>query len=550
MNVPLWGFFTMTKSSLYHDRDGEAIDALRRVLPNYWIYKETGNKFGGKEYSEDLVIEIVNDDAKRTVTGVEFGIQNKTGVDIRKDHVRVTLKTEDVRRLMGLQRPVLIHGYHIGTKTSYWRWLNEWYPLNVDKLKAGKSVAIIIPKDKVLDVSAVEEIEHYARWEHAKHQARRTADFIIHNHASDYQIEVKTGKTDIKLVVNPKHEGAIPKIDILDQAEYENISRAIETGVPIPLTSAFLVSNVPEVLHDSFGTTFDSVWLIPLASGEEELPLKVEFFDDSETVVIKTSYLNMKLIQPGTIISRWEGTDTRLGITYTFTFDRKAETSQYTIQIKPLPKDLKQLREYLALLDRLYLTRRVRFTNLKTEVVRESEKSFFKEANDMEKTVRHLADALFAIEEKLNISIPFPDRVDKTLLLDAAWIIEALRDGFIKVKKDLIPEDQVLTGMPSAQMLQQILSEFEKSGKVPIPLPYPLEDVKIEFLGHSLDLGLARYICDNARIINADQLQEKLTEDVIINNVSIETVFEVDTEEIYLIFDNWFRQADSMPHAG
>ena len=119
------GIHTLSKSTLYHDRDGEAIDALRRVLPTYWLYKNPADILSRREYSEDLIIEIVNNDAKRTVTGVEFGVQNKTDVIVRKRHVTVNLEVNDIKRLIALQRPVLIHGYEMDTKTSYWIWLNE-----------------------------------------------------------------------------------------------------------------------------------------------------------------------------------------------------------------------------------------------------------------------------------------------------------------------------------------------------------------------------------------------------------------------------------------
>ncbi len=535
----------MPKSTLHHDRDGDAIDALRRVLPPYWIYKDPANKFGGKEYSEDLIIEIVNNDAKRTVSGVEFGIQNKTDLEIRKRHVTVKLQVDDITRLMSLQRPVLIHGYDLATKTSYWIWLNEWYPTRTSKLKGKKTIAVDIPKKNVLDAHAVKKIEEYARWEHRKPKVNKHAEMVARQYTNDYNVHVGIGATGITTVFDPKHQDAIPTIHALDQSASDSMIRAIETGEIVPLAGSIAFSNVPELILENMHETFEAAWLVPHVPEDPISVLKIELLDDTWKVVFRSPYVELLQVKSGTMMQRFEGTDTNSGVTYSFTFDKRADTTTYNIHFQPPISNAREWQEYFDRLNLLRIVTKLRITNLKTEktIERDGFGLFNRKPTLQEEVWERMAVALVTIEDKLNVGMEMPKTIDASLLSRAEWIAEALRDGLVKVNKvDFIPDNGVLICTDSALVVRKMLADFEEHGQLSILAFSSADEMEVELLNQMLRLGLVRYMFANAKIINAEEVRIALTQEDITDDTLVQTVFDIDRNEIYLRFDKWYPQ--------
>ena len=239
----------MSKSSLHHDRDRIATNALRAIFPTYWLFKNPRDTDSGKEYSEDWIIEIVNDDERRTPTEIEFGVQNKTDANVRKRHVTVRLSVDDIQRLIDLQRPALIHAHDMDSKTSYWLWLNEWYAVHHQKLKGKKKEILVkIPKTNVLDGRSVEKIRAYASREHHKRKLQEAAETLARTRAKDYNVYTVLDDVSFTTVVEPKHDGAIPIIKALDQTASGAMMEAIETGKPTSLVGSIAISNFPELI--------------------------------------------------------------------------------------------------------------------------------------------------------------------------------------------------------------------------------------------------------------------------------------------------------------
>ncbi|MBZ0285218.1 MAG: DUF4365 domain-containing protein [Anaerolineae bacterium] len=537
----------MAKSTIHHDRDGVAIDALRRVLPTYWIYKDPANIFGGKEYSEDLIIEIVNDDARRTVSGVEFGVQNKTDLKIRKRHVTVKLGIDDITRLMSLQRPVLIHGYDLKTRTSYWLWLNEWYPTHTSKLKGKKAIAVDIPKKNVLDVRAVTKIEQYARWEHHKQKRKEHAEMVARQYANDYNVHVGIGKMEITTVFDPKHEKAIPTIHALDQSASDAMIQAIETGEIVPLVGSIAFSNVPELMLEKMHETIEAAWLVPYVPENPISVLKIELLNETDKVVLKSPFVELRQVKLGTVIKRLEGTDADLGITYSFTFDGRANTTTYNVHFQPSISNARALRYYFDRLNLLRTVTKLRITNLKTEgiIERDGFDLFNRKPTFQEEVCEKMALALVTIEDRLNVTFEIPKTVDGSLLGRVEWIAEALRDGFVKVNNvDFIPDDSVLICGDPANIARKMLTDFEEHGQLSIIALGSANEMEVELLNHTLHLGLAWYAFANTKIINAEELRNVFSQEDITDDTSVQTVFEIDRNEIYLRFDKWFPKTE------
>ncbi len=536
----------MAKSSLHHDRDGVALLALYKVLPIYWIYKDPANKLGGKEYSEDLIIEIVNDDARRTVSGIEFGVQNKTGVEIRKRHVTVRMAADDIERLMKLQRPVLIHGHDVKSETSYWLWLNEWYPENSAKLKRRKTVAVNIPKKNILDARAVGKIEQYARWEHDKQDRIKHADMVARQYKRDYAVYVTVSEMGVTTIFDPKHHDAIPTIQALDQRASDAMIQAYETGEIVPLVGSIAFGNVPVLMLESLhkdGWEIKSAWIIPHIPRDPISLIRIELLDEANNVISKSPVVEIHQTASGTIIQRFEGNDNEKGITYSFTFDGRANTTAYSIRFEPPISNAKDLRDYFIRLNRLRSVTKLRIENLKTEeIVERSDFELFKET-DHGKLWERFALALVTIEEKLNLKLKLPKKLNGLLLSRAEWIAEILRDGSVKAKKlEFIPENGVLICSDHAPVVRRILADVEEHGQVAILAFRSDEDTRIKLLNQTINLGRVQYLFRNTKLINTDEVKTVLTHNRVSDNTSVQAIFEIDRNEVYLCFENWISQ--------
>src|SRR5579871_2537947 len=181
----------MPKSTRHHSLDGDATIALKKIFPSNWLFKKQKDIHSGREYSEDLIIEIVDDSANENVTGIEFGVQNKTRFRRTKNYISVNLMVDDLDRIFALQRPFLLHVFDKASKSSYWIWLHEWYAENYKpNRKSRKSVTVKIPHSQVLDEKAIKVINAYATWDHRKRIAEKKADLVT-RHDPNYSIDVE-----------------------------------------------------------------------------------------------------------------------------------------------------------------------------------------------------------------------------------------------------------------------------------------------------------------------------------------------------------------------
>jgi hypothetical protein len=244
------------------------------------------------------------------------------------------------------------------------------------------------------------------------------------------------------------------------------------------------------------------------------------------------------------MIARWKGTDTKQNVTYDFLFDQRAKETKYHIQFHMPELIARKLRNYFALLKQVREVSIIRITNLETEMTIEQECSglFGKRQTLQEEMSQRLIEALVTIEEMLGLIIPVPKSIDKELLSKAEWVSEALRDGAVKINpNDFIPENAVLICGDSAIVVRQMLAEFEREGRIFIVLHSSATEIEVDLVDQTLNLGVARYMCGNVRIINADELRSVLSQENITNETTVNTVFEVDRDEVYLGFEKWGR---------
>lgn len=150
---------SMPKVPPEHSADRSANDALRRIIPERWMFKNPRDMDSGREYGEDIVVEIVNEKTGE-ITGLEFGIQNKQGVKYRKAHISVPgIKLSTLEYLSKLPRPVMLHAYDSDKDKSYWCWIHDWYIKKYNDQLAGQvTTTIKIPKENILNEGSIDQI--------------------------------------------------------------------------------------------------------------------------------------------------------------------------------------------------------------------------------------------------------------------------------------------------------------------------------------------------------------------------------------------------------
>ncbi|MBK8031164.1 MAG: DUF4365 domain-containing protein [Chloroflexi bacterium] len=529
----------MGKSSLFHDRDGIAIDALRTVLPKYWIYKNPGNIFGGKEYSEDLIIEVVNDDALFTVTGIEFGVQNKTDVEIRKHFVTVKLQTSDVHRLMGLMRPALIHAHHVATKTSYWIWLNEWYSKNQTKLKKD-NVVIRIPKTQVLNESAVASIKSYATWDYHKRQAAQMARIIANQHKNDYAVRVITTESSITTIIDPKHDGAVPRLVPLDAEAMQSVEKAYQMGTMLRLSGEFAIYNFPELISKDMLTDVEA-WVFP-TSPMQKRPLRIEFLDGNDRILFKTPHVIVECIRPGTVLSVWQGDSVTQKVTYKMEFNRVEQTANFIVNFHVPSWTAKSVYELLTLLDQLRTCTRIHITNLETEEdwFHNGQQLFSADVPLKMQILHRIVKGISVIEEKLGMSFPIPPEVTNTILETIEQIAEIVTDGAILIDSaDIVPKGTSVFSQVDIPQAKLMLAQWERGESIGIYFVGSRAKVETEVLGKNVDLGVAQYGFANIQLLNLEEMKTRLEVADVADDRPIPIVFDIDREQVYLQFLNW-----------
>lgn len=538
----------MTKSTLHHDRDGLAIKALLKTLPTWWLYKNPANIFGGKEYSEDLIIEIVNNDPSRTVSGIEFGVQNKTNVKVRKNHVSTKLSISDIYRLRELQRPFLIHAYHIESDTSYWCWLSDWYEKNhrrVERLgrkQMKREISVEIPKRNVLDAKAVEQIRQHVTREHRKQKLRILSVEAGKLHAGDYNITVQENLSGMSTIIAPLHSDALFELRPLDEHSNAAFAYALETGEGVQIDGKVAIANVPESIRGLMDAVLtDSALqalLLPSVLEPKEQPLKIELLDGSSNAVFKSSFVLLQLAARGTKSERWAGLDTARKVEHGLVFDHSENSMSYSLGFVDSTAVPEILRERFELLARLQAVKRIRLTDLQTEqcVIHDLEA---KPKQPPELVVR-MVNALSDINEALNADLQLPKQFSSRDLVRAEVIAVALRTGAIKINPEgLLSRDQVLVSGDPAHIARTNLAHYLEHGSLNISLIGTTEEFSVDLIGTVLDLGPASYYLENVKISNPNELKHELAQPNIDDDTPVTTVFEIDQERVTIGLHNW-----------
>ncbi len=528
----------MSKSPKVHSYDGIATDALRAIFPKEWFYKSPADIYSRREHGEDWIIEIV--DEQENATGIEFSIQNKVNPKIRKEYVLVTgIKLSTLKRLIELNRPVLLHAYHHESKTSYWLWLDEWYAKNhASSWKTQKTVSVQIPKENILNDEAVKLIRGKVTWEHKKQSYIKRAQLITETNP-DYRVEVSTGPNSITAVFNGKHNAAIPVIRPLDVEANNALQIALQTGLPMHIPGIVAVDGVPDLLGDEGSHELVDAFVFPNIP-DETFPLRIEYLDENDEVLFKTPFVLMRLVQPGSIIRSWEGRSSEQGITYKFTRNSEHETLDFSIRAERKSQAVASWKEFFDLKDTLKPARRLKITELETDCVyyHDAKPAKTQEMSFEESTLRQLINYLSIVETHLGVSLQIPDRVDNTLVEQAHFAATAVLEGIVVVDgEEVVPPGHALLATDAVSVARDLVNIFEQNGTITIFVREA--EFSDELCGQMLNLGLARYEFSNSKIINVDELKAKFNQNAVSETELVTIAFAIDKEDTRIHFLDW-----------
>lgn len=532
----------LPKSPKSHRLDSIAIKALKAIFPEQWHYKSTAEDSNNHEYGDDLTIEIVDDNDY--VTGIEFSVQNKANPKIRKDHISVSgIKLSTLRRLMRLNRPIMLHAFHQATKISYWLWLHEWYAQNhTPEWKNPKTVTVRIPKENILNEDAVKTIQAQVIFEHRKYDLIRKASQVTQ--ASDFNVSVLSEEKSIILVVDPKNDDAIPSVIPLDAKTFEAIQFMFQTGKTVQLDGKIAIEGIPSLIADDFGTELVSAIVFPIAS-DVSWPLSIEYLDQDDVVIYKTRLVTMKLVEPGAVTRRWEGKPNNQPVTYSITENLQEGTRSFSVKSQAESQMIADLDKAIAATDAIDSTKKYRITEIETDQVFYMETSHQpRELTFEQDIIRKFIKYVALINERLGLKIELTPsiHINNEVFEIAEFIAGILTEGIGRIRAEaVVPEGHSLIEWVKPSALHELLNQYEQHGNITVFTPQTIE-LHIEFLGCKITLESAQYAFPNSKIAHVDVIRKRLDENIS-EDEAIQIGFDIDRTESYILFPKWYRNA-------
>lgn len=523
----------MAKRPPEHANDGIATDELRKILPKPWIYKSPRDAFGGFEYGEDWLVEIVEKD---NPTGVEFCVQNKVTSKVAKRRISVAIEVDTLHRLHALGRPVLLHIFSSTDSQSYWMWLEDFYAQNQAKWKRKKQVSVSIPARNMLTTESIEQIREYAAKFHRQQSFLKRYSAISRTDP-DYKLQLVVDDEKELVVIQAKHDKPRPMTITFTDSENAKLFReSLETGVRGHVLANIELSGIIEP-----GAV--ELTIFPHVS-EASFPQKIEMFSANGEKLCEIPYLNMKLTREGSIQRTWEGVSQTLPVTVIITHNQAQKGFNVKYDIDLDTRNPLELRSRFAFVDCFTSCDLFRLVYLETgeSIEIPQNHSTVIERSLIDQSYRELVDFLATIADKLHIMIEIPDEVSGQEMTILENICNVLNTGvYYDFKGQKRP--QLLVQM-QASTAQKLLSDIQK-GDSEGTVEYKGGIMTVEILGHKIELGPVVYVFHEVSLVDVQDLERQLqglTED---SADMVEFRCNFDNEHSYTKFLNWFHDPAS-----
>jgi hypothetical protein len=511
-----------------HDYDELAHNNLRKVFKiGSWIFSEVKSIFSGIEYGKDWLMQY-KENGKLTLNS-EFLIQSKTtGSDEKNGYLKIPMTVAAINYLRTRPHPVLIHGYQRDKDVGYWIWLKEWY---FENKKPGwqpqNTVTVNIPTKNILNDESVEMIHAKVRQWHRSLQFWEQGNFGLNlgGEIANFAVDEEANK-------------------ILQQA--------LDMGVPaefpvLELELNGLLDRYRENIGNIVETRIRLFSLIP----DESFPLKIEFLDGNEKVILEVPYVQMKKVQLGRKIEKWRGVSTPLATA--FDLIHSIDPKNLKLQMPPEENNHNPLavKKHLELVQISPDTKTVRFTNLETQ------KSFdFKDAafdcKPIAPEIIRLVNSLATIVQELDVNIPIPEKIvlpdDLPHIEHVEKVASMLNSGIMQGATSTLTDLNDDAGSQPAvaftaenEVISQIIEDFDENGFVEILIPGEIE-VTADVFGHELILGKAEQIVRGVEIDRSEKVREWLDQQGVSYDLDGYMALIVDTENSYIRLKDWPRE--------
>lgn len=528
---------TMPRKLPKKTKDHDNSRVAKRNLEDYfgnWNISRLDDESSGMEYGQDWMIGIVTPNGE--VTGMEFRVQSKVlrgKKAIRGDFLCDQISITTINYLYDLSVPVLFHFFHQPTKQGYVMWLDTWYIENQkEKWEQQETVLVKIPLTSKLDKNMVDLVSKYVWEKHHKHKLRKTVD-LLNETSNDYKVKVDFVNNDTWLVVDAKHDDAIPAITPLDAEAESTLQKAVEQGIPLQITGKFGITNIPEILIGDMELIQLSV--VPRLMDLPKFPIRVQYMDENEQIIYETKYVEMIPTQHGSVIKKWEGNALADCLKYSIEYNATNQTYSFGFGLQDGEKNPTQICRFFDVNKTISQAKRCRvFDPRNDNIFLENALISQFQLTDQVKAVEALSRALDTIQNLTGKTIEIPNKFSGDDIMSAEGIADVLKTGiYSQLIGGVFPqEDFVLILDGSKEWADHIINNANKTSE---PLSYlhegPLE-VHATVLGHDINLGPCEYIFQDLQFLEIQSHSEN----------EARLVFSFNRDTAFTRFPQWYRE--------
>jgi hypothetical protein len=517
------------------DQDNSRI--ARRNLEDYfgkWNISRLDDDSSGTEYGQDWMVGIVS--SSGDVTGMEFRVQSKVlrgKKAIQGDYICDQLSVTTINYLYDLSVPVLFHFFHKPTNQGYVMWLDTWYIQNrKDKWEQQGQVTVKIPLSSKLDEQMVDLLSKYVWEKHHKHGLRKTVD-LINETSSDYKVKIDFVENDTWVVVAAKHDDAIPTITPLDSEAEAALQKALELGIPLPITGKFGITNIPSILIGEMELVQLSI--IPRLMDLPIFPIRVQYFDENDQIVYETKYVDMTPIQHGSVIKKWQGNALSDALKYVIEHNAANQAYSFSFGLRDGEKNPTQITRFFDAIKKISQAKRCRVLDPRTDnVFIDSTLIPDFQVSNQTKAIEALSRALDTIQSFAGKLIEMPSTFSGDDIMSAEGVADVLKTGvYAQLLDGTFPrEDFVLILTGTKEWANHVANSINGDAE---PASYTHEgpaEVHATVLGHEINLGSCEYVFEDLQLLKKHSESED----------EVQLVFTFRREKAFTRFLQWYKE--------
>lgn len=534
----------MPKKPPSHNNQEIARQNLRRLFGNWNIYdlEDIDSKY---EYGQDFMVEIVAQNGD--VTGKEFRVQSKVlEGKITKKNIGTTLKISTINYLIELPVPVLLHFIDKPSGNAYVMWFKDWYYQN-DRTKWAKQnkKQVNIPISHTLDEKMVKSITKYVEKFYFVHNQRTKADYV-NQHSKDHFIEFKVdySQKSTATIIHSRHDEAIPNVTV-DEQMMALIMKNLEVGEATELKGKISISNIPDILFDGESEIeIEGAILIPRLDGMLSHPVRIIFKNDENKIIYSINYLNMKPIQAGTKIRKWQAQLPQSLALCTMEINMETKVTNWSflpfadINNQFNPRILHEKFKFADIFDEAKTVEVELLEHGYVSKIASQGAIFTDEVNNVKMVVRNI----IFIMDKLDIEINMPKTWTNNDLVSMQNVINILKTGIFDslIAPEFKEEKEYILILESdIAKAKELLTEFEGNSENSILQSYSIETIA-KFLDIAVDLGSSELVFTDVRLFNENEVIAQFEA----NEKTVKLVFTFDHKRSYTQFPRWLSNTE------